>query len=160
MVFQRFHLFPHKTALENLTLAPMLVRKLSRLEAQQRAEALLEKVGLSDKRDAYPHQLSGGQQQRVAIARALAMTPKIMLFDEVTSALDPELVSEVLDVMKQLADDGMTMVIVTHEIRFAEEVAHRIVFMDEGRMVEQGSPKEVLRAPRHPRTQAFLGKVL
>ncbi|WP_204032431.1 amino acid ABC transporter ATP-binding protein [Micromonospora qiuiae] len=160
MVFQRFNLFPHKTALENVTEAPLLVRKEKRTEARDRAEALLERVGLSDKLHSYPSQLSGGQQQRVAIARALAMQPKLMLFDEPTSALDPELVGEVLDVMKDLARDGMTMIVVTHEIGFAREVGDSLVFMDGGVVVEQGSPREVIAAPKHDRTKAFLAKVL
>ncbi|MBI4614739.1 MAG: amino acid ABC transporter ATP-binding protein [Planctomycetes bacterium] len=160
MVFQRFNLFPHKTALENVTLAPVLVRGLAAGEAKSRALALLAKVGLADKADSYPHELSGGQQQRVAIARALAMTPKIMLFDEVTSALDPELVYEVLQVMKTLASEGMTMVVVTHEMRFAREVGTRLLFMDEGRIVEEGPPARVLDSPREARTKAFLDKVL
>ncbi|MDA1192512.1 MAG: amino acid ABC transporter ATP-binding protein [Candidatus Poribacteria bacterium] len=160
MVFQRFNLFPHMTATENVALAPRLVRKLPDAECRENARAMLNKVGLSDKVDAYPATLSGGQQQRVAIARALAMNPKVMLFDEVTSALDPELVWEVLEVMRQLADDGMTMLIVTHEIRFGEEIGDRLVFMDDGRIVEEGSPHEVLRSPQHPRTQTFLNRVL
>lgn len=160
MVFQRFHLFPHKTALENVALAPELVRKLSRDEAKRRAEALLEKVGLADKRDAYPFELSGGQQQRVAIARALAMTPKVLLCDEVTSALDPELVAEVLDVLRQLAHEGMTMLLVTHEVRFAEEIADRVLFMDNGQILEEGPPTAVIRNPSHPRTREFLERVL
>jgi polar amino acid transport system ATP-binding protein len=160
MVFQRFRLFPHKTALENVALAPQLVRKVRRSDATRRAEALLEKVGLADKRRAYPAELSGGQQQRVAIARALAMSPKVMLCDEVTSALDPELVAEVLDVLRQLADEGMTMLLVTHEIRFAEEVSNRVVFMDDGRILEDGPPESVIRDPRHPRTRSFLDRVL
>jgi ABC-type polar amino acid transport system ATPase subunit len=160
MVFQRFNLFPHLTALENCALAPRVARKLPRAEATQHACEMLAKVGLSDKLGAYPSELSGGQQQRVAIARALAMGPKIMLFDEVTSALDPELVSEVLAVMVQLAEEGMTMVIVTHEMRFAEEVGNRLLFMDEGQILEEGPPRKVLRAPSHPRTRAFLEQVL
>jgi polar amino acid transport system ATP-binding protein len=141
-------------------MAPRIVRKLPRAEAMRYAREMLAKVGLSDKLNAYPGELSGGQQQRVAIARALAMGPKIMLFDEVTSALDPELVSEVLAVMKQLADEGMTMVIVTHEMRFAEEVGNRLLFMDEGRILEEGPPRNVLRVPSHPRTRTFLERVL
>lgn len=160
MVFQRFNLFPHLTALENCALGPRIVRKLPRAEATQHACEMLAKVGLSDKLNAYPSELSGGQQQRVAIARALAMGPKIMLFDEVTSALDPELVSEVLAVMVQLAEEGMTMVIVTHEMRFAEAVGNRLLFMDEGQILEEGAPRKVLRAPSHPRTRAFLEQVL
>jgi len=160
MVFQSFNLFPHMTALENVILAPRMVRKLPKAEARERGRFLLEKVGLADKIDGYPSKLSGGQQQRVAIARALAMQPKIMLFDEATSALDPELVGEVLDVMKDLARSGMTMVVVTHEIGFAREVADHAVFIDEGVVVESGEPAQVLTDPRHPRTKAFLGKVL
>ncbi|MAF09607.1 glutamine ABC transporter ATP-binding protein [Candidatus Poribacteria bacterium] len=160
MVFQRFNLFGHLTAVENVALAPRLVRGVAPVVSRARAAELLEKVGLADKVDAYPSTLSGGQQQRVAIARALAMTPKVMLFDEVTSALDPELVHEVLVVMKQLADEGMTMLVVTHEMRFAEEVGTRLIFMDEGAIVEQGAPGDVLRSPQHARTQAFLERVL
>lgn len=160
MVFQQFNLFPHKSVLENITMAPMKVRGLSKAEANQRAEALLKKVGLSEKADAYPHSLSGGQQQRVAIARALAMEPKIMLFDEPTSALDPELVGEVLAVMKDLAMEGMTMVVVTHEMGFAREVGDRVIFMDDGLVVEVNEPNALFDAPQHPRTQAFLNKVL
>ena len=160
MVFQRFNLFPHLTALENITLAPIRVKGLSKAKATARAKELLERVGLGDKGDAYPAHLSGGQQQRVAIARALAMDPKLMLFDEPTSALDPELVGEVLEVMKELARSGMTMVVVTHEMGFAREVADTLVFMDEGVVVEAGPPREVLSNPRHQRTQEFLSKVL
>ncbi|MBT3270263.1 amino acid ABC transporter ATP-binding protein [Candidatus Poribacteria bacterium] len=160
MVFQRFNLFGHLTAVENVALAPRLVRGVAPTVSRERAAELLDKVGLADKIDSYPSTLSGGQQQRVAIARALAMTPKVMLFDEVTSALDPELVHEVLIVMKQLADEGMTMLVVTHEMRFAEEVGTRLIFMDEGAIVEQGAPGDVLRSPEHPRTQAFLERVL
>ena len=160
MVFQRFNLFPHMTVLENIIMAPMGVKKLSRAEAILRAEALLQKVGLLDKIDAYPNSLSGGQQQRVAIARALAMEPKIMLFDEPTSALDPELVGEVLAVMKSLAHEGMTMVVVTHEIGFAREVADQIIFMDQGKVVETGTAKQVLDEPVHQRTRDFLATVL
>jgi polar amino acid transport system ATP-binding protein len=160
MVFQHFNLFPHMTALDNVTLAPTQVLKLGRDEARQRGRALLERVGLADKVDSYPVALSGGQQQRVAIARALAMAPKLMLFDEPTSALDPELVGEVLDVMRALARDGMTMVVVTHEIGFAREVADTVVFMDDGVVVEAGPPRQVLGAPKHERTRAFLAKVL
>ncbi|WP_341716831.1 amino acid ABC transporter ATP-binding protein [Micromonospora sp. FIMYZ51] len=160
MVFQRFNLFPHKTALENVTEAPLLVRREKRTEVRDRAVALLERVGLGDKLGNYPSQLSGGQQQRVAIARALAMQPKLMLFDEPTSALDPELVGEVLDVMKDLARDGMTMIVVTHEIGFAREVGDSLVFMDDGVVVEQGNPREVIADPKHERTKAFLAKVL
>ncbi|MCX6499525.1 MAG: amino acid ABC transporter ATP-binding protein [Arthrobacter sp.] len=160
MVFQRFNLFPHLTAVENITLAPMRVKKQSRTAATARAMELLERVGLEDKGDAYPTRLSGGQQQRVAIARALAMDPKLMLFDEPTSALDPELVGEVLDVMKGLAKSGMTMIVVTHEMGFAREVADTLVFMDEGVVVEAGPPRQVLSDPQHDRTKAFLSKVL
>jgi polar amino acid transport system ATP-binding protein len=160
MVFQRFNLFPHMTALGNVIEAPMRVRGLSKSEAVDRARKLLERVGLSDKIDAYPAQLSGGQQQRVAIARALAMQPKLMLFDEPTSALDPELVGEVLDVMRGLAADGMTMVVVTHEMGFARDVGDTVVFMDGGVVVESGAPRDVIDHPQHDRTRAFLGKVL
>ena len=160
MVFQQFNLFPHMTALENVTLAPIRVKRMSRSDARSRGEQLLQRVGLGDKLGTYPMALSGGQQQRVAIARALAMEPKLMLFDEPTSALDPELVGDVLDAMRQLARDGMTMIVVTHEIGFAREVADEVVFMDEGVVVESGPPAEVLGAPRHERTQAFLSKVL
>ncbi|HFI5307559.1 TPA: amino acid ABC transporter ATP-binding protein [Serratia liquefaciens] len=160
MVFQRFNLFPHMTVLENIIMAPMGVKKLSRAEAILRAEALLQKVGLLDKIDAFPNSLSGGQQQRVAIARALAMEPKIMLFDEPTSALDPELVGEVLAVMKSLAHEGMTMVVVTHEMGFAREVADRVLFIDQGIIQEEGSPQQIFSQPANPRTQAFLSKVL
>ncbi|CAI1669026.1 amino acid ABC transporter ATP-binding protein [Serratia proteamaculans] len=160
MVFQRFNLFPHMTVLENIIMAPMGVKKLSRADAVLRAEALLRKVGLLDKIDAYPSSLSGGQQQRVAIARALAMEPKIMLFDEPTSALDPELVGEVLAVMKSLAHEGMTMVVVTHEMGFAREVADRVLFIDQGIIQEEGTPQQIFSQPANPRTQAFLSKVL
>jgi len=160
IVFQSFNLFPHLTALRNVMLAPLVVRKRPDAEVRREAVAMLTKVGLQDKIDAYPSQLSGGQQQRVAIARALAMQPKLMLFDEVTSALDPELVREVLDVMKQLARDGMTMIVVTHEMGFAREVADRVIFMDEGRIVEQGSAEDVFDRPQHQRTKEFLGKIL
>jgi polar amino acid transport system ATP-binding protein len=160
IVFQQFNLFPHKTALENVTLAPEEVLGRSRAQARENATQLLERVGLGDKLNEYPEQLSGGQQQRVAIARALAMDPHVMLFDEVTSALDPELVKEVLDVIRELASEGMTMIIVTHEIGFAREVADRIVFMDEGRIVEQGKPEDILDNPREERTKRFLGLVL
>ena len=159
MVFQRFNLFPHMTALENVVVAPVLVKKEPKAVVTTRARALLDRVGLSDKVDAYPNQLSGGQQQRVAIARALAMQPKLMLFDEPTSALDPELVGEVLDVMRALAEEGMTMIVVTHEIGFAREVGDSLVFMDEGVVVESGVPREVIANPRHERTRAFLSKV-
>ncbi|MCI0156204.1 amino acid ABC transporter ATP-binding protein [Leifsonia shinshuensis] len=160
MVFQRFNLFPHMTALENIIEAPIRVKGLPKARAVERANELLARVGLADKGDHYPSQLSGGQQQRVAIARALAMDPKLMLFDEPTSALDPELVGEVLDVMKGLAASGMTMVVVTHEMGFAREVADELVFMDGGVVVEAGDPREVLANPQHRRTQAFLSKVL
>jgi polar amino acid transport system ATP-binding protein len=160
MVFQRFNLFPHMTALENVMEAPCQVKKQRRSDVRVRAMAMLERVGLGNKSGAYPSQLSGGQQQRVAIARALAMEPKLMLFDEPTSALDPELVGEVLDVMRGLAEDGMTMVLVTHEMGFAREVADTLAFMDGGVVVEAGNPREVLANPKHTRTQAFLSKVL
>ncbi|MBG6239217.1 polar amino acid transport system ATP-binding protein [Mycetocola sp. CAN_C7] len=160
MVFQRFNLFPHMTALENVIEAPIQVRGLSRSAATAKGRELLERVGLADHIDHYPAHLSGGQQQRVAIARALAMEPKLMLFDEPTSALDPELVGEVLDVMKELASTGMTMIVVTHEMGFAREVADSLVFMDGGVVVESGNPREVLANPQHGRTQAFLSKVL
>jgi polar amino acid transport system ATP-binding protein len=160
MVFQKFNLFPHMTALENVTCAPIYVKSVARDQARSRARELLDRVGLADKLEAYPAQLSGGQQQRVAIARALAMDPKLMLFDEPTSALDPELVGEVLEAMQQLARDGMTMVVVTHEMGFAREVADSVVFMDGGVVVECGPPAEVLDNPRHERTRAFLSKVL
>jgi polar amino acid transport system ATP-binding protein len=160
MVFQHFNLFPHMTVLGNLLEAPLKVRREPKKEAQDRARELLDRVGLGDKADAYPRQLSGGQQQRVAIARALAMRPKLMLFDEPTSALDPELVGEVLDVMRGLADTGMTMVVVTHEMGFAREVGDRLVFMDGGVVVEAGVPREILSDPQHERTRSFLSKVL
>jgi ABC-type polar amino acid transport system ATPase subunit len=160
MVFQRFNLFPHMTAIQNVMEAPLRVTGVGRSQAETEAEALLTRVGLKDKLDVYPAQLSGGQQQRVAIARALAMKPKLMLFDEPTSALDPELVGEVLDVMKQLARDGMTMVVVTHEMGFAKEVADKVALMDGGVIVEQGPPREVLVDPREERTKVFLSKVL
>ena len=160
MVFQRFNLFPHMTVLENIKLAPMKVRKINRSKAEQTAQELLDRVGLGDKADAYPNQLSGGQQQRVAIARALAMQPKIMLFDEPTSALDPEMVGEVLDVMQRLAESGMTMVIVTHEMGFAREVGTRLLFVDGGYIVEEGKPKEVFENPKEERTKLFLSKIL
>ena len=159
MVFQRFNLFPHKTALENIMEAPIQVKGEKKATARERALALLEQVGLKDKPSAYPAQLSGGQQQRVAIARALAMEPKLMLFDEPTSALDPELVGEVLKVMRQLAKDGMTMIVVTHEMSFAREVADRVVFMDGGVVVEQGPPNEVITNPQHARTKSFLSRM-
>ncbi|MBE6020674.1 MAG: amino acid ABC transporter ATP-binding protein [Firmicutes bacterium] len=160
MVFQSFNLFPHKTTLENITLAPIKVNKLPQEEAEKIGRELLERVGLSDKADVYPRALSGGQKQRVAIARALAMHPKIMLFDEPTSALDPEMVGEVLEVMRELAHQGMTMVIVTHEMGFAREVANRVLFMDGGNIVEQGTPAELFDNPQNERTQSFLSKVL
>ncbi|MBP9484010.1 MAG: amino acid ABC transporter ATP-binding protein [Negativicutes bacterium] len=160
MVFQRFNLFPHMTVLENICLAPMKVRNTPREEAEAIGRELLSKVGLEDKEKAYPEQLSGGQQQRVAIARALAMRPKVMLFDEPTSALDPEMVKEVLEVMKTLAREGMTMVVVTHEMGFAKEVGHRVIFMDQGRIMESGSPIEIFDHPKEPRTQEFLSKIL
>jgi polar amino acid transport system ATP-binding protein len=160
MVFQRFNLFPHMTALENVIEAPMQVRGLNKAAAMAKGNELLERVGLSGHKDHYPAHLSGGQQQRVAIARALAMEPKLMLFDEPTSALDPELVGEVLDVMKELASTGMTMIVVTHEMGFAREVADSLVFMDGGVVVESGDPREVLANPQHQRTQSFLSKVL
>ena len=160
MVFQHFNLFPHMTALENVTCAPIRVKKVARADARTRAQELLARVGLAEKADAYPAQLSGGQQQRVAIARALAMEPKLMLFDEPTSALDPELVGDVLQAIQQLAREGMTMIVVTHEMGFAREVADTAVFMDGGVVVESGKPSEVLANPRHERTKAFLSKVL
>jgi polar amino acid transport system ATP-binding protein len=160
MVFQHFNLFPHMTALENVTCAPMRVKKVPRQQARERAAELLGRVGLADKVGSYPAQLSGGQQQRVAIARALAMEPKLMLFDEPTSALDPELVDEVLQAIQRLARDGMTMIVVTHEMGFAREVADTVLFMDDGVVVESGKPAEVLSHPRHERTKAFLSKVL
>lgn len=160
MVFQQFNLFPHKTVLDNITLAPIRVKKMDKNKAEAVAMNLLQTVGLQDKRDAYPSQLSGGQKQRIAIARALAMEPHVMLFDEPTSALDPEMVGEVLDVMKKLADKGMTMVIVTHEMGFAREVGDRIIFMDQGQVLEQGSPQQVFGAPKEQRTKEFLSKVL
>ncbi|MDJ0854966.1 MAG: amino acid ABC transporter ATP-binding protein [Desulfobacterales bacterium] len=160
MVFQSFNLFPHKTVLENITLAQRVVRKRPKEEAHSKAMSLLEKVGISDKADAYPDNLSGGQQQRVAIARALAMDPKIMLFDEPTSALDPEMIGEVLDVMKTLAREGMTMVVVTHEMGFAREVADRVIFMDDGAIVEVGTPEHFFTNPTHDRTKLFLSQIL
>jgi polar amino acid transport system ATP-binding protein len=159
MVFQRFNLFPHMTAIENVSEAPVLVKGVSKSDAQERGRQLLKRVGLEDKTDQYPSRLSGGQQQRLAIARALAMDPKLMLFDEPTSALDPELVKEVLDVMRGLARDGMTMIVVTHELGFARDVADTVVFMDEGAIVEQGKPAAVLQNPREERTKRFLGLV-
>jgi polar amino acid transport system ATP-binding protein len=160
MLFQHFNLFPHMTALENITCAPIQVKNMQRAQASARARELLDRVGLADKLDAYPAQLSGGQQQRVAIARALAMEPKLMLFDEPTSALDPELVGDVLAAMQRLAHEGMTMIVVTHEMGFAREVADTVVFMDAGVVVESGRPADVLDNPRHERTRAFLSKVL
>ena len=160
MVFQQFNLFPHKTVLQNLTLAQRKVRRRSKKEAEEKARALLKKVGIQEKAGDYPSRLSGGQQQRVAIARALAMDPKVMLFDEPTSALDPEMVGEVLDVMKQLAREGMTMVVVTHEMGFAREVADRVIFMDEGKVVEVGTPEHFFTAPREERAKLFLKQVL
>lgn len=160
MVFQHFNLFPHKTVLENITMAPIKVKKLDGQQANKIAMDLLKTVGLEDKKDAYPSQLSGGQKQRIAIARALAMEPHVMLFDEPTSALDPEMVGEVLDVMKKLAEGGMTMVIVTHEMGFAREVGDRILFMDGGKIVEQGTPEQVFGNPKETRTRDFLSKVL
>ena len=160
MVFQRFNLFPHKTVLENITLAPTKVRGLTAAQARLRAHELLDKVGLLDKIDAYPNQLSGGQQQRVAIARALAMQPRIMLFDEPTSSLDPEMVGEVLAVMQALAEEGMTMVVVTHEMGFARQVADRVLFIDEGVVVEEGTPTDLFDHPKEERTRRFLSKVL
>ncbi|MBV2152044.1 amino acid ABC transporter ATP-binding protein [Kitasatospora sp. SUK 42] len=160
MVFQRFNLFPHMTAVENVMEAPVQVKRENKAAARERSMALLERVGLADKAGNYPSQLSGGQQQRVAIARALAMKPKLMLFDEPTSALDPELVGEVLDVMRGLAEEGMTMIVVTHEMGFAREVGDALVFMDGGVVVESGNPREVLTNPQHARTRAFLSKVL
>lgn len=160
MVFQQFNLFPHKTVLENLTIAPIKVKGISKAEAEKKAFELLERVGLTDKAKAYPSSLSGGQKQRIAIARALAMEPDVMLFDEPTSALDPEMVGEVLNVMKDLAKEGMTMVVVTHEMGFAKEVGDRIIFMDNGNIVEQGTPEEIFSNPKNPRTIDFLSKVL
>jgi polar amino acid transport system ATP-binding protein len=160
MVFQSFNLFPHRTVLDNLTMAPVSVRGVDRREARERARALLDRVGLADKAGEHPARLSGGQQQRVAIARALAMDPEAMLFDEVTSALDPELIKDVLDVMRELAGAGMTMIVVTHEMGFAREVGDRLIFMDEGAFVEEGLPSEVLAAPKEERTRRFLSRVL
>ncbi len=160
MVFQQFNLYPHMTALQNISLAPLKVRKLSREEAGRIARDLLAKVGIPEKADQYPAQLSGGQQQRVAIARALAMQPKILLFDEPTSALDPEMINEVLDVMVSLAREGMTMIVVTHEMGFAKKVSHRIIFMDEGRIVEEGAPHAFFANPKEERTRTFLSKIL
>ena len=160
MVFQSFNLFPHKTVMENITMAPMLVKGMDQKAAQAKAEKLLDRVGLLDKKDSYPNQLSGGQKQRIAIVRALAMEPQVMLFDEPTSALDPEMVGEVLDVMQQLAKEGMTMVVVTHEMGFAREVGDRILFLDEGYLLEEGTPEEVFGHPKEARTKEFLDKVL
>ncbi len=160
MVFQHFNLFPHLTILQNLTIAPIKLLKKSKAEAEQRAMQLLERVGLADRAGAYPNQLSGGQKQRVAIVRALAMEPEVMLFDEPTSALDPEMVGDVLEVMKELARDGMTMVVVTHEMGFAKEVGNRVIFMDEGKILEENTPAEIFANPQHPRLQDFLSKVL
>ncbi len=160
MVFQHFNLFPHKTILQNMTLAPIHLLKQSKAEAEKNAMALLARVGLADRANAYPSQLSGGQKQRIAIVRALAMSPEVLLFDEPTSALDPEMVGEVLQVMKELANEGMTMVVVTHEMGFAKEVANHVLFMDEGRILEQGSPEDIFTDPHHPRLKEFLSKVL
>ena len=160
MVFQHFNLFPHMTILQNMTLAPMQLLKKSRAEAEEKAMALLERVGLADRANAYPSQLSGGQKQRIAIVRALCMEPEVMLFDEPTSALDPEMVGEVLDVMKELAHEGMTMVVVTHEMGFAREVGSRVLFMDEGKLVEENTPDEFFANPQNERTKLFLSKVL
>jgi len=160
MVFQQFNLFPHLTVLDNIMLAPKYIKKMSKADNEKKSMELLAKVGLEQKRDAYPDQLSGGQQQRVAIARALAMNPNVMLFDEPTSALDPEMVGEVLQVMKDLAHEGITMVVVTHEMGFAREVADRVIFMDGGYIVEEGTPSHIFQNAQHERTQAFLGKVL
>ena len=160
MVFQHFNLFPHMTILKNMTIAPMKLLKKSKEEAEKQAMELLKRVGLEDRANAYPSQLSGGQKQRIAIVRALCMNPQVMLFDEPTSALDPEMVGEVLDVMKELAKEGMTMVVVTHEMGFAKEVADRVIFMDGGEIVETGTPEEIFTSPQNPRTQSFLSKVL
>jgi len=160
MVFQQFNLFPHLTVMENITLAPTKLKKLSKEEAEEKALGLLKRIGLEDKSTSYPSQLSGGQKQRIAIVRALAMSPDVMLFDEPTSALDPEMVGEVLDVMKELAADGMTMVVVTHEMGFAREVGSRVLFMDDGKIVEEAKPVELFTNPKHPRTKEFLAKVL
>ena len=160
MVFQHFNLFPHMTILENMTLAPIQVKGMNKADAEEKALALLDRVGLKDRAGAYPIQLSGGQKQRVAIVRALAMEPEVMLFDEPTSALDPEMVGEVLDVMKELAQEGMTMVVVTHEMGFAREVGNRVLFMADGKLIEQGTPRDIFEHPQHPRLQEFLRKVL
>ena len=160
MVFQHFNLFPHMTILKNMTLAPVKLLQKSQAEAEEKAKALLERVGLADRANAYPSQLSGGQKQRIAIVRALCMDPEVMLFDEPTSALDPEMVGEVLEVMKELAKEGMTMVVVTHEMGFAREVADRVIFMADGKIVEEGRPEEIFSAPQQPRTREFLAKVL
>ena len=160
MVFQHFNLFPHKTILQNLTMAPVRIKKMPKAEAEEKAMALLQRVGLADRADAYPAQLSGGQKQRVAIVRALAMEPEVMLFDEPTSALDPEMVGEVLEVMRELAVGGMTMVVVTHEMGFAREVGSRVLFIDHGKLCEEGTPEEIFDHPKSPRLQSFLEKVL
>ena len=160
MVFQHFNLFPHKTILQNMTIAPIKVLKMNKAQAEEKALALLKRVGLEDRANAYPIQLSGGQKQRIAIVRSLMMEPEVMLFDEPTSALDPEMVGEVLNVMKELAQDGMTMVVVTHEMGFAREVGNRVLFMDEGKILEEGTPDEIFSQPKHPRLQDFLRKVL
>ncbi|WP_432359934.1 amino acid ABC transporter ATP-binding protein [Sporosarcina sp. UB5] len=160
MVFQQFNLFPHMRVIDNITISPIKIRKMKQEDAEELARQLLEKVGLSDKANVYPEQLSGGQMQRVAIARALAMKPKVMLFDEPTSALDPEMVKEVLDVMKQLAVEGMTMVVVTHEMGFAKEMGDRVLFLDQGLLVEEGTPDEIFSNPKHERTKAFFSKIL
>ncbi len=160
MVFQHFNLFPHKTILQNMIIAPMKVKHMDRAEAEQKARALLARVGLEDRADAYPIQLSGGQKQRIAIVRALMMEPEVMLFDEPTSALDPEMVGEVLEVMKELAADGMTMVVVTHEMGFAREVGNRVLFMADGKLLEEGTPQQIFGNPQNPRLQDFLNKVL
>ena len=160
MVFQHFNLFPHKTIMENMTLSPIKVKKVPEEEAKRKAMELLDRVGLADRAEAYPIQLSGGQKQRIAIVRALMMEPEVMLFDEPTSALDPEMVGEVLDVMRELAKAGMTMVVVTHEMGFAREVGNRVLFMSDGKLLEEGSPKEIFEEPKHPRLKEFLSKVL